>query len=1089
MTQNFNDELNNLANQINALSRQMNNLNTNMNKYSVDMKHAFADMNAHSLSGYGWGGSDFQEFENRLINAFARAAGKTYKKNIGDHEVGDPLQSFADRVHKKLNKFSEDIAERLDVAQATGIGNLQIGEITENVEDLNKVGESLKLTSEQINNALAELGISMDSTIVTLNEKVKRIEGTNDYMRIDTWISQARDDFARLHNEIEPLIETTTKVNDTISTLANNSDLVNSTMANVSQNMDDLNHRLTLFAQMTSNATSASFATINQINNMNSAIGNFTTNINKNLTVISDATSKALKQIQNASNSANSNNGSSFREQAAKNSDRAKQAGFIALLIPALAKLLKKTPITDTLKFLALKLGSGLSGTGEHPVAGALSLAAAPLITGGLAAALSNKIVRNIFRSAGAKTLNGIIDTGASINKTTTSLGRTINTLNPFSAPIGQRKGFLSGAWDGFFAPRKLKNSAGVMVQGYEHYSPLKTSWNNYAMSYQTTANPNFVGQQRFNAFQSGRVARRALDMQISHMGRAISNTGASLSKGIVRRAPIIGSVLGALMEVPELIKAAKSGEKGALTKQLGKSAGGLTGGTIGAIAGGTLLGPLGVVLGGALGDIAGRVLGPALFDGFLTFTRGVKKDFQGIWEGLKATFNGLGKIITPLGKFLGLILTPAFKGLGLVLGGVVKAVTWGLNIFSRTIGTIIDKIGDFVQMVSDAFSWLGNKLLQIPGIGNILRNMFSTGTGGVDKEAKDNGNYGPSTGSVTRNVEDSINKSESKRETDQNTYNLVKEYWMHLNNINGGKKGFRNKSAYLNKMADFKRDYIKEHNLDKLLDGESVADYEKRRSTALNSDEFKKYQEDRMKKYISSEQARLNAISANNQNAIGSVIPSKLSTTTKNGIEAVAMKNLGLKGAIGAGNSVPYIAAANAQNLKNLDNYLSSKGYKFTYTSAMGGSHAGGAKSHGAGQKVDLVLNGGGRLRKEDERWLMANGFYGGSTGAVGYHNAGSGYHYDVSVSGGKGLTKAQIEAYNQATNNGTKIATTTATKEETASSEIRSGLADIVGAKNKSDKQEKARNIIFSAVDVTGSLGVWGITQLNNGVMRTGR
>ena len=443
MTQNFNDELNNLANQINALSRQMNNLNTNMNKYSVDMKHAFADMNAHSLSGYGWGGSDFQEFENRLINAFARAAGKTYKKNIGDHEVGDPLQSFADKVHKKLNKFSEDIAERLDVAQATGIGNLQIGEITENVEDLNKVGESLKLTSEQINNALAELGISMDSTIVTLNEKVKRIEGTNDYMRIDTWISQARDDFARLHREIEPLIETTTKVNDTISTLANNSDLVNSTMANVSQNMDDLNHRLTLFAQMTSNATSASFATVNQINNMNSAIGNFTTNINKNLTVISDATSKALKQIQNASNSANSTNGSSFREQAAKNSDRAKQAGFIALLIPALAKLLKKTPITDTLKFLALKLGSGLSGTGEHPVAGAIGLAAAPLITGGLAAALSNKIARNIFRSAGAKTLSGIIDTSASINKTTTSLGRTINTLNPFSVPIGQRKGFL----------------------------------------------------------------------------------------------------------------------------------------------------------------------------------------------------------------------------------------------------------------------------------------------------------------------------------------------------------------------------------------------------------------------------------------------------------------------------------------------------------------------------------------------------------------------------------------------------------------------------------------------------------------------
>ena len=198
-------------------------------------------------------------------------------------------------------------------------------------------------------------------------------------------------------------------------------------------------------------------------------------------------------------------------------------------------------------------------------------------------------------------------------------------------------------------------------------------------------------------------------------------------------------------------------------------------------------------------------------------------------------------------------------------------------------------------------------------------------------------------------------------------------------------------------------------------------------------------------------------------------------------------MKDLGLKGAIGAGNSVPYIATANAQNLKNLDNYLTSKGYNFTYTSAMGGTHAGGARSHGAGAKVDLVLNKGGRLKAEDERWLMANGFYGGATGAVGYHNAGSGYHYDLSVSGGKGLTAAQAATQQQATDTATQVATSTT--EETASSEIRRGLADIVGAKNKSDKQEKARNIIFSAVDVTGSLGVWGITQLNNGVMRTGR
>lgn len=71
-----------------------------------------------------------------------------------------------------------------------------------------------------------------------------------------------------------------------------------------------------------------------------------------------------------------------------------------------------------------------------------------------------------------------------------------------------------------------------------------------------------------------------------------------------------------------------------------------------------------------------------------------------------------------------------------------------------------------------------------------------------------------------------------------------------------------------------------------------------------------------------------------------------------------------------------------------------------------------------------------------------------------------------------------------------GTSTMTDVATSEkEKASSEIREGLAALVGAKDRSNKQERTRNIVLSSVDVTGSLGVWGITQLNNGVMRTGR
>lgn len=70
--------------------------------------------------------------------------------------------------------------------------------------------------------------------------------------------------------------------------------------------------------------------------------------------------------------------------------------------------------------------------------------------------------------------------------------------------------------------------------------------------------------------------------------------------------------------------------------------------------------------------------------------------------------------------------------------------------------------------------------------------------------------------------------------------------------------------------------------------------------------------------------------------------------------------------------------------------------------------------------------------------------------------------------------------------------VATATATQEETstsvatASNGLRQSVFDRVYGKDSS--LAKAREIIFTATDVTGSLGVWGITQVNNtGRMRT--
>ena len=174
-----------------------------------------------------------------------------------------------------------------------------------------------------------------------------------------------------------------------------------------------------------------------------------------------------------------------------------------------------------------------------------------------------------------------------------------------------------------------------------------------------------------------------------------------------------------------------------------------------------------------------------------------------------------------------------------------------------------------------------------------------------------------------------------------------------------------------------------------------------------------------------------------------------------------------------------------------------------------MGGHKVG--SGHYKGNKIDFQTRGSVLTPAEYEQ-LFKLGYFGGNTGALGYEHKNSkgqtvgatpseykklheqrqvfmggknGNHYDFSIANG---TQAYLAAQAEKKAAETATATETSTQEK-ASSEIREGLAALVGAKDRSNKQERTRNIVLSSVDVTGSLGVWGITQLNNGVMRTGR
>lgn len=1065
-----------LNNRITHLDGDISNMNNRLNTLSNDTRRSTASLESltNETKKHRSGNRETQvnDATQALINAaknIVLESTAAAHKTSGDHGIRVRARNRADRIGEN---YEEALKNRLDMFinawgrdhrnsqvayhEEEGIRNI-LRDLTEDIG--NAVG-TLRNELENSRSLLNVGGRARDHVIINMDKDYRESinnRGEKEYITISSVFSQAREDVKKLSNDIIQLSndikqtqDTVKLTNDVVLDLATNSDAVNKIMLDMNVNMEMANDNLRIFNMLLTSAGNAQWQQETSIKNNIQVMGQMRSmmlQMNATMHQLTNANTAALQNLRNTLNdngTSNSGSANTFQQQATRNSDRAKQAGFIALLIPALAKLLQKTPITDFLRYLALKLGSGLSGKGEHPVLGTVGLGLASIIP---TAAASKWIANALFGKGGGSVLGHLPLSQTGKYAKGIIQGATSTHLDRLGANV-DRVSLGAGEWATDNMGNYVFDKAG-----------------NRILTHQTGNVAGGLG------YEAGRkFARRLPRIMKVGIGRA------------AQRIPILGTAVSAALEVPDLIKAGRSGNKEVWGNQLAKSTGGVAGGTIGAIAGGalgSLVGPIGTIIGGAIGgfigDAIGRFVGPPIRKGFQNAMSGLKSTFESIKEHTKGVKEGFGKLGKSFGRIgaafgrigaaFGNLFSPITSRLGklankvqswigkLISSGVEKTIEWivkGIDNFvtkTDNFVTKIDKtvntIADLIDTIADGFHDLGQKLLSTPIIGPILQKIYGET---------------PETNTVTNNTSDA-NRKERER--------VNKELLKYQD---------PNSKEYKAKRQEFYDQYIRANQSGWFVGAEENAKLEKEASKWAD-------------KMMNEEKYKLKVQKAALENGVGtSALPSNLTTVKKNGVNAVAMKDLGLNGTIGKGNSVPYIAAANAQNLKNLDNYLSSKGYKFTYTSAMGGSHAGGAKSHGAGQKVDLVLNQGGKLRPEDERWLMANGFYGGATGAVGYHNAGSGYHYDLSVSGGKGLTEAQMAEYEKSVAAKTSTQTAT-TKEETASSNIRSGLLDIVGAKNKSDKQEKARNIIFSAVDVTGSLGVWGITQLNNGVMRTGR
>lgn len=133
----------------------------------------------------------------------------------------------------------------------------------------------------------------------------------------------------------------------------------------------------------------------------------------------------------------------------------------------------------------------------------------------------------------------------------------------------------------------------------------------------------------------------------------------------------------------------------------------------------------------------------------------------------------------------------------------------------------------------------------------------------------------------------------------------------------------------------------------------------------------------------------------------------------------------------------------------------------------------------HGDGYKFDIQpLNSLGRASDqfdwETTQWMNKEGFMSNQWGSAGFHTMDTsgkgGYHYDLTTAGPNSAT-------------GTSSSTSTETKVfQQTNDDVRSALLDFAKATNAKNKKDTIDRIVWDTTDVTGSLGCWGIVQLNN-------
>lgn len=831
-----------------------------------------------------------------------------------------------------------------------------------------------------------------------------------------------------------------TQVNNSLNAIAANSKLVRDALKSLEKSVNKSTSAVDKFYDKIK-TTATNLTTINR---RLSGSATSLQNIGKKLSGVSkslNGTQKKLGAIGSASASSKNN---SFREQATRNSDRAKQAGFIALLIPALAKLLKKSPMTDLLKLMFLRLGK------NHPFLAAAGIMAAPMIPSVVLAPMVKKLVSSFF---GLGALKG----ATKVAKTTSKSGIPVSKWWEF------RGGFIEGLLHSGESPTEFNQSRARRVHNPSGYAPgVKGRYvSGIAKGLPRIAKDptNFADQGYLTAGKYARASRGFFRHPYKNFLKALGKG----SKGI----PLLGTALSAAFEIPDLIKAKKTGNKNIMHSQMAKSIGGVVGGAGGA------------AVGGALGGLLG--------------------------------FGVLSGITTPIGAAIGGVLGDK---LGRGLGGLTEKVHAGFAKAAKQAEEASGWRTGFGKAVIDI--WTAIKMI-FTTIWEKIKNLPIFDTPEEKAERKNDK-------TLRSDVEKKVSQDKKNLAKDKNK--VKKDEEIFLNAVDFKEKGDKGKwwakeRAYNGLMEGFTRDYVhskvgewskgwKNPETGKVETTKGYYDYINKYKKEHQA-ELNKYKEQRWKQYRNTEAARIKREKTRLENSsIGNV-----SKTAENIINATS-------------GSVTFSGGTEGKGTFFGHNVTSAYGYRIHPTKGGIKFHDGIDLDFKEGQKVGaytggkiakigwekgygnvVVVESQERGRKVYHRYAHLQGAakglkVGQSVGVgslLGYAgHTGGRYaphlHYEERWDSMWGKSRnpmvsmtSSFREYNENLKK-SKAEEASNKKAITETAELGSGIREafrelVGGGKGGSSKQDRTRNIVLSAVDVTGSLGVWGITQYNNGVM----